>query len=48
MGVSFVAGLARNWLTSDKPSMPGITKSCRITVGLIWLATAMAPRASEQ
>jgi len=48
MGVSFVLGLERYWLTSAKPSMSGITRSCRITVGLTWFATETASPASGQ
>ena len=38
----------RKRLTSVRPSTSGITRSCRMTVGLSWLATAMASLASEQ
>ena len=40
--------ISGNELTSVNPSMPGMTRSCRITVGLIWLARLMASRASAQ
>jgi hypothetical protein len=48
MGVSFVAALARKNFTSSRPSMSGMTRSCRMTVGWTALAVAIAWLGSGQ
>ncbi|MOA56811.1 hypothetical protein D3C78_1808670 [compost metagenome] len=42
MGMSRVTGWLRYSLTRLKPSTPGNTRSCRMTVGRVWMATVSA------
>ena len=48
MGTSRVPRLARKNFTSVNPSISGITKSWRITVGANWLASSIALVGSPQ
>jgi hypothetical protein len=47
-GTAAVAGAARYCFSSSRPSIPGITRSCKITVGRSCVASATACFGSAQ